>query len=48
MSLKKCENKECNEYTLADTCKKCHSKTKSPHYKFKDVRDAPKNFIRTK
>jgi rRNA maturation protein Nop10 len=30
--LKKCEI--CGEYTLKDKCKKCHSQTKSAHYKF--------------
>lgn len=37
--LKKCHS--CEKYTLKETCEKCNSKTISPQYKFKKVRDAP-------
>lgn len=39
MILKKCP--KCKTYTLKETCKKCKSKTDSPHYKFNGLRDAP-------
>ena len=48
MILKKCENPKCGEYNLSDVCKKCKSQTKSPHYKFNGLRDAPAKFIQTK
>lgn len=44
MKLKKCTS--CNEYNLTETCKNCKEKTKSAHYKFIKIRNAPKNFKR--
>jgi rRNA maturation protein Nop10 len=41
MKLKKCPN--CKTYTLKETCSKCNGKTKTPHYKFIKIRDAPKS-----
>ncbi len=41
MKLKKC--KECNKYTLKETCPKCNQPTKDAHYKFIKVRNAPKS-----
>jgi len=38
MKLKVC--KDCNKYTLKETCSKCNSKTKEAHYKFLRLRDA--------
>lgn len=40
MKLKKC--KECDTYTLKETCPKCNKKTSDAHYKFIRVRNAPK------
>jgi len=40
MKLKKCS---CGRYTLKDKCPKCGKETFSPHYKFKEIRDAPKD-----
>ena len=37
--LKKCP--KCKTYTLKEECKKCNVQTKSTHYKFPQVRDAP-------
>jgi hypothetical protein len=41
MLLKKCPN--CKTYTLKEICKRCNNKTINPHYKFKKVKDAPKD-----
>jgi recombinational DNA repair protein RecR len=43
MKLKKCP--VCNNYTLRETCKKCGKKTKESHYKFINIKDAPKSDI---
>ncbi|MCK5321161.1 hypothetical protein KAJ38_01160 [Candidatus Pacearchaeota archaeon] len=37
--LKKCS--KCKTYTLQEICKKCSYPTKSAHYKFPQIRDAP-------
>jgi len=39
--LKKCP--KCESYTLKDSCSKCNSETVGAHYKFKKIRDAPKD-----
>tara|TARA_Y100000310_G_scaffold178892_1_gene178850 strand:+ start:5489 stop:5632 length:144 start_codon:yes stop_codon:yes gene_type:complete len=39
MKLKKCP--KCEAYNLTDVCRKCKTKTKSAHYKFFKLRDAP-------
>lgn len=44
MKLKKCE--KCKIYTLNDSCSKCEEKASDAHYKFVNVRDAPKSDIR--
>lgn len=41
MLLKKCP--KCQTYTLKEICKTCNKQTVDPHYKFKKVRDAPKD-----
>lgn len=41
MKLKVCKN--CNIYTLQETCPKCGEKTSDAHYKFIKIRDAPKS-----
>ena len=41
MKLKKCNN--CNNYTLKEICKKCGRKTSPAHYKFLNLKDAPKS-----
>ena len=41
MKLKKCEF--CKEYTLEKECKKCGRKTLEAHYKFLNLKDAPKS-----
>jgi len=43
--LKKCP--KCNTYTLKQTCPKCKTETKSAHYKFIKIKNAPKEFRRT-
>ena len=40
MKLRKCS---CGKYTLKDICPKCGKETFNPHYKFKEIRDAPKD-----
>lgn len=44
--LNVCDSKKHQEkiYTLKEKCPKCGTQTKSPEYKFKNVRDAPKTF----
>ena len=46
MKLQKCPS--CNEYTLKEKCEKCKTKkpTKSAHYKFLNLKDAPNDFTR--
>ena len=44
--LKKCPS--CKKYTLKDSCPKCKTETKSAHYKYNGLRDAPKRFKNTK
>lgn len=44
--LKKCP--KCEKYTLFDSCDKCNEKTVSAHYKFIQLRDAPKGKSRKK
>lgn len=44
MNLQKCP--KCNEYNLTSICKKCKSETKSAHYKFLNLKNAPKSFKR--
>lgn len=39
MRLKKCP--KCKNYTMQDNCPKCNSETKSPNYRFVQIRDAP-------
>jgi rRNA maturation protein Nop10 len=46
MILKKCP--ECKKYTLFNKCKDCGTETKSAHYKYNGLRDAPKRFKNTK
>jgi rRNA maturation protein Nop10 len=41
MKLKKCSN--CKVYTLEENCKKCKIETKEAHYKFLNIKDAPKS-----
>ena len=41
MQLKKCPN--CKTYTLKEKCPECNKNTLDPHYKFKKIRDAPKD-----
>ena len=41
MQLRKCN--KCEKYTLKEICNKCDSKTIDAHYKFKQLRDAPKD-----
>jgi len=41
MQLRKCSN--CSTYTLKSSCPKCKKETYDPHYKFKKIRDAPKD-----
>lgn len=41
MQLKKCL--KCKEYTLLEECKICKTKTINPHYKFKEIKDAPRD-----
>jgi len=43
MKLKKCP--KCNSYTLKEICSKCNLETKSAHYKFLKLKDAPKSKI---
>lgn len=43
MKLKKCEN--CKTYTLKDICSTCKKESKSAHYKFVKIRDAPKSTL---
>ena len=38
----------CNIYTLNDACPTCKKPTKSAHYKFKGLTDAPKDQERVK
>jgi recombinational DNA repair protein RecR len=38
-SLKKCPT--CKTYTIKDKCKKCNTETKSAHYKFIQIKNAP-------
>ena len=40
MKLQKCKN--CLGYTMKEECPKCKIQTSSAHYKFVNVRDAPK------
>ncbi|MDH3353345.1 MAG: RNA-protein complex protein Nop10 [Nanoarchaeota archaeon] len=37
--LRKCP--ECKTYTMQNNCKKCNSKTKSAHYNYSQIRNAP-------
>lgn len=39
MNLKKCL--KCKTYTLKEICTKCKSETKSAHYTFSKIRNAP-------
>ncbi len=39
MILKKCP--DCKTYTLKEICPKCQQKTKSAHYNFSQIRNAP-------
>lgn len=41
MLIKKCTI--CKIYTLKDSCPKCNTQTISPSYKFKQLKDAPKD-----
>jgi rRNA maturation protein Nop10 len=41
MQLKKCP--KCSIYTLGQTCPKCKKPTKETTYKYKEIRDAPKD-----
>jgi len=41
MQLKKCPN--CSIYTLKETCSKCNTQTKDTSYKYKEIKDAPKD-----
>jgi rRNA maturation protein Nop10 len=41
MKLKKCQN--CKIYSLKEICPKCNKKTKNAHYKFLNLKDAPKS-----
>lgn len=41
MQLKKCL--KCSTYTLKPTCSKCKTETKETKYKYKQIRDAPKD-----
>jgi rRNA maturation protein Nop10 len=41
MKLKKCP--KCNSYNLKEICRKCKEKTKDAHYKFLNLKDAPKS-----
>lgn len=41
MKLKKCSS--CGRYTLKNICPICGVETSCPHYKFKKIRDAPKD-----
>ena len=41
MQLKKCQT--CSEYTLKSNCPKCNKKTKETHYRYENLRDAPKD-----
>ena len=41
MKLMKCPT--CGRYTFKEKCPSCEKETVSPHYKFKEIRDAPKD-----
>ncbi len=41
MKLKKCP--KCKIYTLEENCPKCEEKSKDAHYKFLNLKDAPKS-----
>jgi hypothetical protein len=41
MQLKKCPT--CSNYTLKTSCEKCEEKTQETSYKYKGLRDAPKD-----
>jgi rRNA maturation protein Nop10 len=41
MKLKKCS--KCKTYTLKENCPNCGKKTKNAHYKFLNLKDAPKS-----
>jgi rRNA maturation protein Nop10 len=44
MKLKKCP--KCKTYTLKEICTKCKTPTANAHYKFLNLRDAPKSDVR--
>ena len=39
MNLNKCP--KCKSYTMKSECPKCKAETKSAHYKFSKIKDAP-------
>lgn len=43
MKLKKC--KKCGSYSIKETCEKCSEKNSDAHYKFIQIRDAPKSNV---
>lgn len=41
MQLKKCPT--CSDYTLKEKCPKCDKETEETHYRYEQLRDAPKD-----